>query len=38
MDVGHNEGEANLEGIKFSWSNQRVTLKTTLGNRKTHRK
>ncbi len=35
MDVGHNEGEVNSEGIKLLGSNQRVTLEAYLGNRNT---
>jgi hypothetical protein len=37
MDVGHNEGEANLEGIQLSRSNQRVTLEGYLRNRRMHK-
>jgi hypothetical protein len=36
MDVGHNEGEANLEGSELSGSNQRVTLEAYLRNRRVH--
>lgn len=38
MGVGHNEGEANLEGIELSRSNQKMTLEAYLKNRRTHRK
>ncbi len=38
MDVGHNEGEANLKGIELLGSNQRVTLEAYLGNRRAYRK
>jgi len=38
MDVGHNDGEANLEGIELSGPNQRVTLEAYLVNRRAHRK
>jgi hypothetical protein len=38
MDAGHNEGEVNLESTERSKSNQRMTLETYLGNRRTHRK
>jgi hypothetical protein len=37
MDAKHNEGETNLEGIKLSRSNQRMTLEAYLGDKKTHR-
>jgi hypothetical protein len=38
VDVGHNEGEANLEGIELLGSNQRMKLEAYLRNTRTHRK
>ncbi len=37
MDAWHNEGEANLKGIKLWGSNEIVTLEAYLKNRRAHK-